>query len=552
MPPYPAGDDAWRELHGTLVAVFAGDASTELERLRALAATASGQPDRALLEAACAMAAIIACAFDDAAAHAARSADAASSADAAVVRVARAVLLMCDAMAGSDHARERGIDLATECRTLDRADAARDGLLTRYLLAEAALSSGAFDEFAGLMDAPGLPARMAVRPDVALDGAALTLHLLQARALAFRGRGAEAAQLRAALEVVGGSVPGRALTVLRAIECYAASQAGDRERFDALADLVLARSRRAVNYLSVGSCIYVVWGLRASGQLQRSAALLTAIGGEHLERCKIWDRALGFELLVEAALERRDHPRATAIMVDVAALARYSIAAAPVARTIGALASASGRVEEALEHALAAVRMDEAAGATAEAHRSRILQAAVVAASDPREAAALLHQVAEEADAVGNESIRLSAARRWHEQRDAVGGLVGTLAIMTARQRQVVSLVAEGHSNAVIAQALFLSPRTVQSHVAEILRISGTRTRAQAVARLSPRGGDDVTHLSARQREIGELIAAGLRNREIAERLGLSEKTVEHHVSALLAKLGVAARSGVAALMSAR
>ena len=38
-------------------------------------------------------------------------------------------------------------------------------------------------------------------------------------------------------------------------------------------------------------------------------------------------------------------------------------------------------------------------------------------------------------------------------------------------------------------------------------------------------------------------MAEGLRNAEIAGRLFLSEKTVAHHVSAILRKLGVATRS---------
>jgi DNA-binding NarL/FixJ family response regulator len=38
------------------------------------------------------------------------------------------------------------------------------------------------------------------------------------------------------------------------------------------------------------------------------------------------------------------------------------------------------------------------------------------------------------------------------------------------------------------------------------------------------------------------LVAAGLQNAEIAERLFLSPKTVEHHVSAILGKLSVRSR----------
>jgi len=39
-----------------------------------------------------------------------------------------------------------------------------------------------------------------------------------------------------------------------------------------------------------------------------------------------------------------------------------------------------------------------------------------------------------------------------------------------------------------------------------------------------------------------DLLAGGDRNADIAAKLFLSEKTVDHHVSAILAKLGVATR----------
>jgi DNA-binding NarL/FixJ family response regulator len=49
--------------------------------------------------------------------------------------------------------------------------------------------------------------------------------------------------------------------------------------------------------------------------------------------------------------------------------------------------------------------------------------------------------------------------------------------------------------------------------------------------------------LTARERDVLELIAAGLANRQIADRLGLSSKTVRNHVSNLFAKLQVADRA---------
>jgi DNA-binding NarL/FixJ family response regulator len=53
--------------------------------------------------------------------------------------------------------------------------------------------------------------------------------------------------------------------------------------------------------------------------------------------------------------------------------------------------------------------------------------------------------------------------------------------------------------------------------------------------------------LTPRERDVLNLLAAGARNHEIARRLGLSEKTVRNHVSALLLKLQVPDRTAAAA-----
>jgi DNA-binding CsgD family transcriptional regulator len=53
--------------------------------------------------------------------------------------------------------------------------------------------------------------------------------------------------------------------------------------------------------------------------------------------------------------------------------------------------------------------------------------------------------------------------------------------------------------------------------------------------------------LTSRQLEVLELLAQGLRNAEIAERLVLSHRTVDHHVAALLQKLGARTRAEASA-----
>jgi DNA-binding NarL/FixJ family response regulator len=58
---------------------------------------------------------------------------------------------------------------------------------------------------------------------------------------------------------------------------------------------------------------------------------------------------------------------------------------------------------------------------------------------------------------------------------------------------------------------------------------------------------DRLSRLSPRERRILELVATGQTNREIAEAVHLSEKTVKNHLTHVLAKLGVARRSEAAA-----
>jgi DNA-binding CsgD family transcriptional regulator/tetratricopeptide (TPR) repeat protein len=71
-------------------------------------------------------------------------------------------------------------------------------------------------------------------------------------------------------------------------------------------------------------------------------------------------------------------------------------------------------------------------------------------------------------------------------------------------------------------------------------------------ARRVPRGARPRTRahpagLTGRQHEILTLLCEGLRNAEIGERLSVSEKTVDHHVSAVLEKLGARTRTEAAA-----
>ena len=52
--------------------------------------------------------------------------------------------------------------------------------------------------------------------------------------------------------------------------------------------------------------------------------------------------------------------------------------------------------------------------------------------------------------------------------------------------------------------------------------------------------------LTRRERDVARCLSQGKSNREIAEELVLSERTVEHHVGNILKKLGFESRSQIA------
>jgi DNA-binding CsgD family transcriptional regulator len=126
--------------------------------------------------------------------------------------------------------------------------------------------------------------------------------------------------------------------------------------------------------------------------------------------------------------------------------------------------------------------------------------------------------------------------------------LTGTILLERAETSAGAGDTATAVSEARAALAVFdrLGAARLADRGAALLRELGT------AARYRPRPvGSALEGLTAREREVLELVREGLTNAEIGERLYISPKTAEHHVGRVLTKLGVRTRAEAAAVAAA-
>ena len=95
-------------------------------------------------------------------------------------------------------------------------------------------------------------------------------------------------------------------------------------------------------------------------------------------------------------------------------------------------------------------------------------------------AAAVVDEAASIAEALGHAQLQADVARFAEAAGLRAGGPSDDAELLTARERQVLDLIAEGLSNRQIGERLFISVKTVSVHVSAVLRKLGVSTRTEA------------------------------------------------------------------------
>ena len=135
------------------------------------------------------------------------------------------------------------------------------------------------------------------------------------------------------------------------------------------------------------------------------------------------------------------------------------------------------------------------------------------------------------AHAQAERALRLAGAA------DALRETVGTPLAAAAREGFELSLASARRA---------MPPALAATAWSEGQAMSMERAIALALSTPTRIDPDSTMRLSPREREVASLVAQGLSNRDIAERLVVSERTAENHVQRVLNRLGLRSRAQVA------
>jgi DNA-binding NarL/FixJ family response regulator len=206
------------------------------------------------------------------------------------------------------------------------------------------------------------------------------------------------------------------------------------------------------------------------------------------------DRSTGLELIVRALSTAGDLDGARTALAELTAIASLMMTR-PLhgfaSRAAGWVALAAAKPDEARRHLEDAVDHFLQSGAPFELAHARLALARALARSGRADDAAVEAQRALDLLTELKAEFHMGQARTLLDElgdRDSRPAPRASQAGLTAREMDVLRLVAEGLSNQGIGERLFVSEHTVHRHVANILNKLSVSSRAAAVAQATRRG----------------------------------------------------------------